>query len=177
MSGYEPAEESQLTKPAVQKLAESVARQVGYEPGGKLRETIEKLGGCINVEDTLLTDPEQTGSLFVDGPNKFRIIVPAHTSPERDRFTIAHEFGHFILHYMWKRQKNPNYPPRVFALRKGSKRIEWEANWFAAAFLMPAGPFRDAYETHPGDYWTIAEKFGVSPRAAEVRAEDLGLAH
>lgn len=175
MSKYHAAQPSQLSKPAVQKLAESVAAKLGYEPGGKLRQIIERVGGSIEIEDTLLTDPEQTGSLFVDAPNKFRIIVPAHTSPERDRFTIAHEFGHFILHYVWKREKDPDYPKKVFALRKGSKRIEWEANWFAAAFLMPEAAFREAHERHEDDYWAIAEKFRVSPKAAEVRAEDLGL--
>src|SRR3546814_8148059 len=70
-----------------------------------IHKTIQNLGGRVETEDTLLTDPDQTGSLFVDGADKFKIIVPAHTSPERDRFTIAHEFGHFVLHYLWMKQK------------------------------------------------------------------------
>jgi predicted transcriptional regulator len=175
MPDYVAAQASQLTKPAVQKFAESVAAQLGYRPGASLSDIVQRLGGCIEIEDTLLTDPEHTGSLFVDAPNKFKIIVPSHTSPERDRFTVAHEFGHFVLHYLWQRQKNPEYPMKVYALRKGSERIEWEANWFAGAFLMPAAPFKDAYEMHDGNLWPVAEAFRVSTKAAEVRAEDLGL--
>src|SRR3546814_3203194 len=91
-SAYKPAQPSFLTKPSVHRLAESIAHQVGWAPGGDIHKTIQNLGGRVETEDTLLTDPDQTGSLFVDGADKFKIIVPAHTSPERDRFTIAHEF-------------------------------------------------------------------------------------
>ena len=176
MTAYQPAQPSHLTKPSVHRLAESIADQMKWEPGGDIYRAIEDLGGSVEIQDTLLTDPEQSGSLFVDGPDRFKIIVPAHTSPERDRFTIAHEFGHFVLHYLWMRQKNPEYPERVVAFRRGSERIEWEANWFAAAFLMPADAYRMAFEKENGDFWSLAENFKVSTKAAEIRAKDLGLA-
>src|SRR3546814_5121101 len=85
MPAYKPAQPSFLTKPSVHRLAESIAHQVGWAPGGDIHKTIQNLGGRVETEDTLLTDPDQTGSLFVDGADKFKIIVPAHTSPERDR--------------------------------------------------------------------------------------------
>lgn len=176
MSKYELAEASQLSKPSVHRLAESVAKQVGWQPTGDIKKLMKKLGGRVDVEDTLLLDSEQTGSLFVDGPSSFRIIVPSHTSPERDRFTVAHEFGHFVLHYLWQRQKNPDYPEKVIAYRRGSERIEWEANWFAAAFLMPSKSFRETFSEFEGDIWSVAEVFQVSTKAAEIRAKDLGLA-
>lgn len=175
MTAYQPAQSSLLTKAAVHKLAESIASQVGWEPGGDINSVVINLGGSVEIEDTLLTDPEQTGSLYVDGPERFRIIVPSHTSPERDRFTIAHEFGHFVLHYLYKRQNDVDYPERVVAYRRGSERIEWEANWFAGAFLMPASNFRQSFTVHGGDLWKIANEFRVSTKAAEVRAKDLGL--
>lgn len=175
MAGYEPAVPSQLSKASVHSLAESIARQLDFEPGDDIYDLIDSVGGRVEVQDTLLTDPEMTGSLYVDGPEKFRIIVPAHTSPERDRFTIAHEFGHFVVHYVWNSRNNPDYPERVYALRKGSDRIEWEANWFAAAFLMPRDAFEAVYNEVGGDIWQVAERFKVSTRAAQVRAADLGL--
>jgi Zn-dependent peptidase ImmA (M78 family) len=175
MTTYQPAEASHLTKGAIHRLAESIGTQLGWAPGGDLKETIRRVGGSLDVEDTLLSDPEKAGSLYVDSPKSFRIIIPSHTSPERDRFTIAHEFGHFIVHYLWKKQKNPEYPDRVVAFRKGSERIEWEANWFAAAFLMPEAAYRQVFQEKSGDFWAIAEHFKVSTKAAEVRAKDLGL--
>lgn len=175
MTAYQPAQPSLLTKGTVHRLAESVAAQVDWEPGGDIHAVVTNLGGSVEIEDTLLTDPEQTGSLYVDGPKKFRIVVPSHTSPERDRFTIAHEFGHFVLHYLWKRENEQNYPEKVVAYRRGSERIEWEANWFAGAFLMPAHAFRQSFERNGGGIWQIANEFRVSTKAAEVRARDLGL--
>ncbi|WP_367350178.1 ImmA/IrrE family metallo-endopeptidase [Sphingobium yanoikuyae] len=172
---YSPAVESRLSKPQVHKFAESVANQLNFSAGDDIHELVERMGGRVQIEDTLLTDPEHTGSLYVDSPSKFRIIVPSHTSPERDRFTVAHELGHYVLHYLWAKQKDPTLPDSVVAYRKGSDRIEWEANWFAAAFLMPETAFRAAFIEKSGEIRSIADAFRVSAAAAEVRAKDLGL--
>ncbi len=173
---YSPAVESRLSKPQVYSLAESVAQQLAFSAGDDLQELVERMGGTVQIEDTLLSDPEHTGSLYVEGDSKFRIVVPSHTSPERDRFTIAHELGHYVLHYLWAKKKDPSIPNRVVAYRRGSKRIEWEANWFAAAFLMPEEAFKAAYADCNGDLRAVSDLFKVSTAAAEVRAKGLGLA-
>jgi Zn-dependent peptidase ImmA (M78 family) len=49
-------------------------------------------------------------------------------------------------------------------------RCEWEANWFASAFLMPADEFKAAYA-----HGIASETFGVTAAAVEVRAKTLGL--
>jgi Zn-dependent peptidase ImmA (M78 family) len=172
---YSPAVESRLSKPQVYKFAESIAQQLSFTGGDDIHSLVEKMGGVVQIEDTLLSDPEHTGSLYVEGPSKFRIVVPSHTSPERDRFTVAHELGHYVLHYLWAKKKNPAFPDRVVAFRRGSERIEWEANWFAAAFLMPEASFRSVYAEKGGDIRSVADHFLVSTAAAEVRAKGLGL--
>lgn len=172
---YSPAVESRLSKQQVYSFAESVAEQLNFSAGGDLHDLVERMGGTVQIEDTLLTDPEHTGSLYVDGVSRFRIVVPSHTSPERDRFTIAHELGHYILHYLWAKKKNPLMSDRVVAYRRGSERIEWEANWFAAAFLMPEAAFRAAFTDVAGDIRALADRFRVSIAAAEVRAKGLRL--
>jgi len=173
---YDAAAPSNLTKAQVSALAESIARKLDYKPGDDIHDLVKRVGGTVRVEDTLTIDPEHSGSLYVDGPNNFSIIVPAHTSPRRDRFTIAHEFGHFIVHYMWRRQAGAKNPPqKMVAFRKGTERVEWEANWFAAAFLMPTEQFKTQYHRLGGDLAAIAEVFEVSEAAAEVRARQLGL--
>ena len=172
---YSPAVESRLSKPQVHSFAESVAQQLNFSGGDDLHALVERMGGRVQIEDTLLTDPEHTGSLYVDGPSNFRIVVPSHTSPERDRFTVAHELGHYILHYLWAKKRNPTIPDRVVAFRRGSERIEWEANWFAAAFLMPEANFRAVFADKEGDIRAVADHFRVSTAAAEVRAKGLGL--
>ena len=172
---YSPAKESMLTKSQVYGLAESVAKQLDFHPGNDIYSLVNTLGGQINVEDTLLSDPESSGSLYVNGEKQFRIVIPSHTSPERDRFTLAHELGHYVLHYLWQKKRDPRFPDRVMAFRRGSDRMEWEANWFAAAFLMPQEQFKTAFTDCDRDIRKVAEIFGVSVAAAEVRARGLGL--
>lgn len=168
---YAAAQASNLSKKQVATIAEEFARGFGYEPGGDLHDFIKRIGGKVAVEDTLLRDPEHSGSLFVETADNFKIVLPAHTGLARDRFTLAHELGHYVLHYLW----DPAQNGRMMALRRGSDRIEWEANWFAAAFLMPSDQFAQRYQELGGDLSRLASEFGVSPSAAEVRARGLGL--
>lgn len=172
--GYSEAVPSYLPKPKVYQLAESVATQLDFKPGDDIHEVVERLGGAVSVQDTLTEDPERSGSLFVEALNDFRIIVPAHTSAVRDRFTIAHELGHYVVHYLWAQNNSPNPPSRLMALRKGSDRVEWEANWFASGFLMPAHHYKDAFR-RLGNVSAIASEFEVSLAAAQIRADQLGL--
>lgn len=172
---YVAAEPSMLTKGQVFALGESIAGQLGYNPGDDLRALVERVGGSVVVEDTLNSDPHRSGSLFVEGPDRFAIIVPAHTSLKRDQFTIAHEFGHFIVHYMWRRHAGQAVPEKMVAYRRGSERVEWEANWFAAAFLMPETRFRQEFISLAGNLSEVARIFNVSEQAAEIRAKQLSL--
>lgn len=172
---YTQAVESRLSKPQIYAFAESIATQLGFSGGDDIHALVRRMGGKVEIADTLLSDPEQTGSLYVEEPSNFLIVVPSHTSPERDRFTIAHELGHYVLHYLWAKKNNPDLPKRVVAYRKGSDRIEWEANWFAAAFLMPKQAFHEVFKDCDGDLASIARHFRVSTSAAEIRARGLGL--
>jgi Zn-dependent peptidase ImmA (M78 family) len=56
----------------------------------------------------------------------------------RQRFSIAHEIGHWVLH-----AKDFN-GQKIFRFLKNQERIETEANAFAGAFLMPS---RFVYES------------------------------
>ncbi|MGZ0175141.1 MAG: ImmA/IrrE family metallo-endopeptidase, partial [Planctomycetales bacterium] len=110
--------------------------------------------------------PPTSGSIFVHGTEDFDICLPTYTSPLRDRFTIAHELGHYFLH-----SDQGEIP--IVAFRNGSTRIEWEANWFAASLLMPKAEFRQA-ASRDLSVAALAARFGVSQEAARVRKEALG---
>jgi Zn-dependent peptidase ImmA (M78 family) len=66
----------------------------------------------------------------------------ASHAPVRQRFTMAHEIGHFILH-LKKNRKSQFFIDPYIAFRRdessatGNDREEIEANQFAAALLMP----------------------------------------
>jgi Zn-dependent peptidase ImmA (M78 family) len=175
MREYSRVEPINLSKRQIFTLAESIASDLGFEPGENIHEVVENLGGEILVENLLLEDPAQCGTLYVDGPEDFRIVVPSHTSSVRDRFTIAHELGHFFLHYLLANDEDDLVGKKIIAYRKDSERVEWEANWFAAAFLMPEELFKEKFRATKDDLSRVADFFSVSHAAARVRAKDLGL--
>lgn len=79
-----------------------------------------------------------SGLLVRDGDRATIGVNSAHP-PARQRFTIAHEFGHFILHEgivdHVDHGYRVNYRNDVSSLAKDVEEIE--ANFFAASLLMP----------------------------------------
>jgi hypothetical protein len=87
--------------------------------------------------------------------------------PNRRRFTIAHELGHFLLH-----RKNPEYLASPGA--SGLPLVEAEAHAFAAALLMPAALLRPAADACNGDWSQLLEPFLTTNGAVERRLRTLG---
>lgn len=114
---------------------------------------------------------QKLGGFYVIGVNM-------NESPQRKRFTAAHELGHYVLHrdLMQHGQhmdrlfsKNPFAPQGQI-----SHYHEVQANRFAADILMPANLVSYRYQRNP-DLNTVAAEFGVSPSAMQIRLKNLGL--
>lgn len=167
----EPAAQG-FTRGDVSHLATNIASKLGYEPGASLEPVVERLGGKITYGES----PEEleSGSIQIR-PDGFTIHIAMDTSPLRDRFTIAHELGHYVLHYLYPNQHKNAGIQYLRAQRYGADRAEYEANWFAAAFLMPADRFRAKYAELRHDPLLVSDYFKVSTQAATVRAKSLGL--
>lgn len=163
-------------KQAVSRFAEQVATRLGYTAGGSMHEMVAKLKGRISYHEEVSPDADIPESIVVKPSGEFQIFLPTVTSSERDRFTIAHELGHFFLHFPSVQESHPG--AIMIATRwvndtdENQKRAEWEANWFAAAFVMPEAEFRTVHAS--GVHYTAAH-FGVSLSAAQVRARSLGI--
>lgn len=155
-------------------IARSIAKQVGFEPGGDLNEVVRRLGGKISHVDLMGNNSTDSGSIEVHG-SSFEIRLAIATGPLRDRFTIAHELGHFVLHYLYRKQKLDENLNTLVAQRFGSNQAEKEANWFAAAFLMPAEDYIREHANCAGDHTALSRIFKVSRRASEIRAAALKL--
>lgn len=157
---------SNLSKSDVDKYASEAAELLKLRPGGDLGKVVRALGGRIHFENPFFSDFEE-GTIFVHGPDDFDIVLSSLASERRDRFTIAHELGHYLLHS--KLGKHP-----LVATRSGTGRSEWEANWFAAGLLMPASIFIDAVKSG-ASVALLADRFLVSAAAVEVRKKSLNL--
>lgn len=95
--------------------------------------------------------------------------------PVRQRFTIAHEIGHYALGHLGAGTTKFRDPASHFS-SSTYKIEEREANRFAANLLMPAAALKFAIERR-GMYAIeeLAEMFGVSQVAMKYRLENLGL--
>lgn len=131
-----------------------------------LEKLVRRMGGSIQVRFDGYRDPE---SLYVAEDGTFTVFVPPNTSMLRDRFTIAHELGHLMLHHDMESTEPVSFQ------RYGRSREETEANAFAGALLMPADKFRTAWARHGRNLAKVARQFQVSQSAADVRRQVLGL--
>jgi Zn-dependent peptidase ImmA (M78 family) len=112
------------------------------------------------------------------------IGVNADHAETRQRFTIAHEIGHLLLHpdqsYL-DRKILPAYF-RDDRSRTAEDKVEIDANQFAADLLMPKRLLQRALANHDIDVEDekevarLAKRFGVSKQALTYRLINLELA-
>lgn len=103
---------------------------------------------------------------FVDFENR-RIYVNKADVPQRQRFTVAHELGHWILHREAFMANPDLYPvlPR-FQSVDASNAFEQEANAFAAELLVPDHLLKQVRHAPPA---ALASIFNVSRTMMEIR--------
>jgi predicted transcriptional regulator len=105
--------------------------------------------------------------------------VEAQRSAGRRRFTIAHELGHWRLHSnaagAHTRFCRSDEIGASQAEARAARQIEREANRFAAALLMPEARLREEAPKHHLNVKVLADRFGVSVAAMQVRLEGLDL--
>lgn len=104
--------------------------------------------------------------------SKWLILYNSATHSEgRKRFTIAHEFGHYILH----RHQQDLFECGDSDIETGDNNerdIEAEADFFASTLLMPLDDFRRQVDGQPMSFDLLghcADRYGVSLTAAALR--------
>jgi DNA-binding XRE family transcriptional regulator len=107
-----------------------------------------------------------------DNAKEWWITYSTNVGPERQRFTKAHELGHYILHSQQKTEFRCG-PDVIIEKDTGEPNIEAQANQFASYLLMPANHVRPRIEkaTITLDLISeLAEKtYGVSLEAMCIR--------
>ena len=130
-------------------------------------------------------DEELAGFLFVT-PSVGLVFVNASDPVPRQRFTAAHELGHFVLHRseMGGRVSIADTPAEIELTEEQTSCHESEANRFAVELLMPASvcraraaAFRDTYRVCPRAplAYQLAAELLVSREAMRYRLNDLGV--
>ena len=106
-----------------------------------------------------------------DDAKEWWITYSTNVGPGRQRFTKAHELGHYILH---SRQKDEFRcgPDVIVEKDTGEPNIEAQANQFASHLLMPTNHVRPSIEKSPITLDLISERasfYGVSFEAMCIR--------
>jgi transcriptional regulator with XRE-family HTH domain len=104
------------------------------------------------------------------------------TSAER-RVTIAHEAGHYALHYgkkdspqlLFRFSKAPTYCRAVEILPTKFNLKEEQANIFGACLLMPRKQFLDQWQKMSGVVSKVARHFDVTEAFVLLRKQTLSL--
>lgn len=129
----------------------------------------EKFG--IRIEYVSLKD-DLSGIFYKDEENNCWVLhVNEEHHPNRRRYTIAHELGHFCLH----RHLKQVFEDKIFFRGGESSKMEWQANDFASAILMPEEEFRGEVRSGKRKVEELAKVFQVSTLALRIRAKNLGM--
>ena len=161
-----------LSRAAIYEVAESASALLDLRPDADLADAVRRLGGTISFvprTQVLLGGDDCNASLEVHRDLGFEIRVPDDVGRRQRRFLIAHELGHLVLHYPPLRGKT------MRAWQHGEQAAEREADWFAAALLMPPTAFRKAYGRLHGLGVDLADEFGASLVHVRRHCTRLGL--
>lgn len=133
---------------------------IGSGPVGHLVRLAENHGVVV------VFSPAQTAAVdaysFDEGYRPTVVLNPAKEDYYRQRFDVAHEVGHLVMHV---------------DAEPGSKVIENQAHRFAAELLLPEDELRDLLPSKAD--WrvlaTLKETYGVSLQALLYRSRSLGV--
>jgi Zn-dependent peptidase ImmA (M78 family) len=142
---------------------------------------VEKLAALLDAEIVLQPySGEISGIVHRNRDGSAVIGVNSSDTILRQRFTIAHEIGHLLLHTNENLHVDKNFP---IGLRneisgKSVNENEIEANQFAAALLMPPDLLAKDIKPFIGEdvlfaIRKLARKYRVSEQAMSIRLSSL----
>lgn len=141
----------------------------------KLGELARELGVSVKISNLRMGI---SGQISKEG-GQYIIRVNRYESRERQRFTIAHELAHFILHRNIIDSSTEGIHDNILYRSGQSRTVEYEANLLAADIVMPSALIETRLrnsETMVGEdiIVALAEEFQVSRGAMDVRLSYLG---
>jgi hypothetical protein len=137
----------------------------------KLGRLAKELGVSIKVSSM---NTGVSGQITREGGHYLN-RVNRHEARERQRFTIAHELAHFLLHKSVIDSSPDGIKDNVLYRSGEPERIEYEANRLAADIVMPMALVQKVLQEEFDGVVTeatiesLAARFQVSKAAMEIR--------
>lgn len=165
-----------LVKPV--DIVNQILKQNNWIDGAAPLEEIAKAAGIRDIQYVALNSFE--GSLLANAAKTDGIIViNSGTRHQRQRFTLGHELGHFMIPRHGHRMEcsKSDLAAKPSGGMSASVAIEAEANLFSAELLMPERLLSklSSFNKEPSieGIKLTAEKFDVSFQAMAVRFADI----
>jgi len=134
---------------------------------------IEDIAQNLGYTIRLFKPDEETVTISGTISKQKKIILVNMFEPyERQRFTVAHEIGHAVLHFPLF---NDGAEYVDYRTPRNTDPKEKEADELAGCLLMPEELFKQAWRITKANFEKLAEIFYVSKPAIGVRAYNLGL--
>jgi Zn-dependent peptidase ImmA (M78 family) len=142
---------------------------------------VEQIAKKLNLKIAAVpAEDDISGAIIREGAH---VVIAVNTShhPNRQRFTVAHELGHYFFHHGLQEHVDRGF--RIaWRNSDSSKAIDWleiEANRFAAELLMPTEfLIKDLNAQQRIEKRTVAllaSRYQVSPEAMKIRLTNLGI--
>jgi Zn-dependent peptidase ImmA (M78 family) len=172
---------------SIEKQAFSLLCRFGFDR--KLPIDVEALARTLGISVKYEPLKGDLSGVLVKEHERTAIGVNSSHAITRQRFTIAHELGHFVLKHEGNLFVDKALKNQAFVVRRDGKSasgidlFEIQANQFAAELLMPAGLLKLQLEKRIGKKSVpsdddlisdLARVFLVSPKAMEYRLVNLG---
>ena len=161
---------AKLSHAEIIEIAETCRKSWGYEPHADLQKIVIARGGIIRTTDNWDDpyDDVKQGSIYILPTKKFVIWLSPRASATANRFTIAHELGHFELHY---RRSAADLTEKVMmAARYNLGEADHQADIFAINFLIDRAVLRDLREKQKS-LAQMADYFGVAKHLVTQQLE------
>ncbi len=170
-----------LSRDAIQRKAESLLKKLNIYQAPVDLDVITDFYDIDCKFDDL--DDDVSGFLLIED-GRSTIVINELQHANRQRFTLAHELGHFFLH---KDKGDTVFIDKKYSVYNrdhksslGEHQQEKEANLFAASLLMPVQLVHEEIEKFNLDLFDdsdsilLSKKFGVSLQALGFRLAKLG---
>jgi Zn-dependent peptidase ImmA (M78 family) len=172
-----------MTNQSVDQHAEDILRKTETY---KVPVPIEVVAQRLDLKTEAAALGDNVSGMLVVENDRGAIGYNSSHARVRQRFTVAHEIAHFILHLKKNRRSQLFIDPFVIFRRDdnsatGNDKQEVEANRFGAALLMPATLVLKEIKKHGLDLddedalGFLAKRFRVSTVAMTYRLNALGL--
>jgi Zn-dependent peptidase ImmA (M78 family) len=174
-----------IRRKQIRAVVEDLLEKLGLERGPV---PVDKIATSLGIEITLDEVDDGLSGFLLRDKKVGRTVIGANKShhKNRQRFTIAHELGHYLLHegelvHLDEELGSFAVDFRDHVSSKGEDVNEKEANYFAAELLMPAKFLKQDLEGKHFDLLGdsaalegMAKRYKVSLQALTFRLTNLG---